>query len=117
MKKGLILAAVQLALAMSVVAKFEYDSQTLPREWREAEPSDPYMPLRGRYVQLQLKGRRNPLAVVTVPYFIPDGVPDPTIRKPGEKLWVEVSVPKNGAPRPIRLEVENNGQFTPLELR
>ncbi len=37
-------------------------------------------------------------------YFIPEGVPDPSLLKPGERLWVEVSVPKRGSPRPLRLE-------------
>jgi hypothetical protein len=115
MKKGLILAAVQLVLAMSVVGKFAYDRETLPRQWMKAEPHDPYIPFRGRYVQLRL--RRADGTVDAVPYFIPDGVPDPSIRKPGEELWVEVSVPNKGAPRPIRLAVRKNGQFTPLELR
>lgn len=115
MKKGLILAAVQLALAMSVVAKFAYDQETLPRQWVRAYPSDPYIPFRGRYVQLRLE--MGPERLIAVPYFIPEGVPDPSIRQPGEELWVQVSVPTKGAPRPIRLALKKNGQFTPLRVR
>src|ERR1039458_1431034 len=49
--------------------------------------------------------------------FIPEHVPDPSRRAPGEELWVEVSVPAKGSPRPIRLGVKKNGVVTPLELR
>jgi hypothetical protein len=49
-------------------------------------------------------------------FFIPEHVPDPSIRQPGEELWVEVTVPKSGAPRPIRLGVKKDGVITPLDL-
>ena len=52
-----------------------------------------------------------------VAFFIPEHVPDPSRRAPGEELWVEVSVPAKGSPRPIRLGVKKNGVVTPLELR
>lgn len=114
MKRGLILAAVQLVLAMSVVAKFQYDRETLPRKWMKVEPRDPYIPFRGRYVRLRVTdgGVEQRLA-----YFIPEGVPDPSIRSRDEELWVEVSVPKEGPPRPVQLAVRKNGVMTPLELR
>jgi len=37
-------------------------------------------------------------------YFIPPDVPDPSVMTPGRRLWVQVSVPERGAPRPISLE-------------
>ena len=49
-----------------------------------------------------------------VAYFIPEHVTDPSIRQPGEELWVEVTVPRAGAPRPIRLGVKKDGVITPL---
>jgi uncharacterized membrane-anchored protein len=52
-----------------------------------------------------------------VPYFIPEGVPDPSIRAAGEELWVEVTLPRRGGPRPIRLGVKKDGVLTPLDLR
>ena len=55
--------------------------------------------------------------VERVAFFIPEHVPDPSRRAPGEELWVEVSVPSRGSPRPIRLGVKRNGVVTPLELR
>jgi hypothetical protein len=60
-----------------------------------------------------------PIAVVLEPvaYFIPEHVTDPSIRQPGEELWVEVTLPRAGAPRPIRLGVKKDGAITPLEMR
>ena len=52
-----------------------------------------------------------------VAYFIPENVPDPSRRAPDEELWVEVSVPHKGPPRPLRLAVKKDGVLTPLELR
>jgi hypothetical protein len=52
-----------------------------------------------------------------VAFFIPEHVPDPSIRPQGEELWVEVTVPRRGPPRPIRLGVMRGGALTPLELR
>lgn len=49
-------------------------------------------------------------------FFIPERVPDPSIRQPGGELWVEVTLPKAGAPRPIRLGVKKDGVITPLDL-
>lgn len=52
-----------------------------------------------------------------VAFFISEHVPDPSRRAPGEELWVEVSVPQHGAPRPLRLGVKKDGVLTPLALR
>ena len=53
----------------------------------------------------------------SVAFFIPEHVSDPSIRAPGEELWVEVTIPKKGPPRPIRLGVKKGGAITPLALR
>jgi uncharacterized membrane-anchored protein len=50
-------------------------------------------------------------------YFIPEHVEDPSRRPADEKLWVEVTVPPKGAPRPIQLGVKKDGALTPLQLR
>lgn len=52
-----------------------------------------------------------------VAFFIPEHVPDPSVRVAGEELWAEVTVPRRGPPRPIRLGVMRNGQLAPLDLR
>jgi hypothetical protein len=52
-----------------------------------------------------------------VAFFIPEHIPDPSLRPPGEQLWAEVTVPGRGPPRPIRLGVRRDGVLTPLEIR
>ncbi len=60
-----------------------------------------------------------PFAAISEPiaYFIPEHVDDPSHRVAGEELWVEVTVPPKGPPRPIQLGVKKNGVLTPLDLR
>ena len=40
-----------------------------------------------------------------VTFFLPEHAADPSRVPAGKELWVEVSVPRKGPPRPIRLEV------------
>lgn len=40
----------------------------------------------------------------SIAFFLPEQGPDPSRLQPGEELWVEVSVPHDGLPRPIRIE-------------
>jgi hypothetical protein len=56
------------------------------------------------------------LSPVRIAYFIPEHIPDPSRRDTSEELWVEVTVPRHGPPRPIRLGVKKNGSLTPLDL-
>ena len=51
----------------------------------------------------------------SVAYFIPEHGADPSRRPAGETLWVEVTVPPTGAPRPLRLGVKKGGELTPLD--
>jgi len=170
--KGLVIAAVQVGIVASLGAKLLSDRSTLPRVWAAAAPFDPDLPIRGRYVSLQLavelegieevtsgQGRQQPLPPVTlrvegdrliaaanpkgsvgssdlkvrfvqrgndklavldrpVAFFIPEHVPDPSRRPPGEQLWVEVTVPRKGPPRPIQLGVKKDGgTIAPLDLQ
>jgi hypothetical protein len=54
-----------------------------------------------------------------VAFFIPEDVEDPSRRPPGETLWVEVTVPPRGPPRPLRLGIKkaDDAEVTPLQLR
>jgi hypothetical protein len=47
--------------------------------------------------------------------FIPDSAKDPTESGRRRDLWVEVTLPKRGLPRPIRLGVERDGSIVPLD--
>lgn len=169
--RALALAALQVALIGAVAGTLYYDRATLPRAWMESAGFDPDLPIRGRYVALNLlpsstAGARWPAtdgayvcgrlevreaAVVAVAdeptaagvrgggspcfmrrggdgaattarwqlvqpvaFFLPEHVRDPTRDvRPGE-LWVEVTVPRDGAPRPIRLGLKRDGRIDPI---
>jgi hypothetical protein len=168
-KKGVILALVHLALVTTLAGKLVADRARYPRVWVKTVPYDPDLPIRGRYVRLQLEVKadagfsakeyekssgggvsaarfwRNgdllvrdgelvvvpndtggtPVEVLfgqetrarlseSVAYFIPEHVPDPSMRKPDEQLWVEVTVPRKGPPRPIQLGVKKDGKIEPI---
>jgi uncharacterized membrane-anchored protein len=146
--KGLVVAAVQMLLVASVGAKFLFDRANYPRVWVETAPIDPDLPIRGRYVRLgvlvdaRLEVSNDRLVAIedasgahfvsSVPcdsetcwrlseplaYFIPEDIEDPSRRPAEERLWVEVTVPPTGAPRPIQLGVrKKDGALTPLKLR
>jgi len=48
-------------------------------------------------------------------YFIPEHGADPSRRPEGETLWVEVTLPPTGAPRPLRLGVKTGEKLIPLD--
>ena len=52
-----------------------------------------------------------------VAYFIPEHIADPSGVKPDEELWVEVTIPRTGPPRPIRLEVRKKPVPAPQPLQ
>jgi hypothetical protein len=52
--KGLVIALIQVCLVASLGAKLLYDRATQPRVWVNTAPYDPNLPIRGRYVSLQL---------------------------------------------------------------
>ncbi len=62
------------------------------------------------------RGDRESLELDPVAFFISESVRDPSIRRAGEELWAEVTIPRRGPPRPIRLGVKKNGTLTPLSL-
>jgi len=169
-QKGVVLAVVQVTIVASLAGKLWYDRATCPRVWALTAPYDPSLPIRGRYVSLQvvvelrdvpspelhaplqdrpavtlareddrLVARPNPdahgydpsalhvvqsgtrrgigLSVLDQPvaFFIPEHIPDPSVLSRDEELWVEVTIPKKGPPRPIRLgKKTHNGPIVPL---
>lgn len=52
---SLALLLIQLALVSTVAAKYEYQRWRCPRVWTRASGYDPQLPLRGRYLALQLR--------------------------------------------------------------
>jgi len=52
-----------------------------------------------------------------VAFFLPENAMDPSVRSAGEELWMEVTVPKTGPPRPIQLAIKWGESFTPLAMK
>jgi len=169
--KGLVILVIHVCLVMALGGKLLYDRATLPRVWVGAVPYDPQLPIRGRYVSLQLiveprgideakttsesqraqsvflhvedgrllaepkksviydpsdlrirfltvDNKRTAALSEPVAFFIPEHIPDPSLRPSGERLYVEATIPKKGAPRPIRLGVsKDGGPIMPLKVK
>lgn len=168
--KGLVLAAIQLALIAGIGAKLLYERATRPRVWVWCQTYDPDLPIRGRYLSESLRipaeGFSIPAAnpnqrnqnffsnrawayfeirngqLMAVPQgegsggwvylsrkgdaiearveepvlvFIPDTSSGPILHR-GEELWVEVTLPKVGPPRPIQMGIKKDGTITPVKI-
>ena len=123
-RKGLILAAFQCLLALSVSGKLLYDRSTCPRVWVKTAQWDPNLPIRGRYLALRLApegdaqwyGRTNGQVVL---FFVPEhALPFETGRaaRNAPELWAEVTIPRKGPPRPIRLALKKAGKLEPIDI-
>jgi hypothetical protein len=122
--KGVILAALQCALVLSLSGKLLYDRSTRPRVWVKTAPRDPAMPIRGRYLALRLVPEKDAqwypeTKGATVVYFVPEHtLPFETARvaRDAPELWAEVTIPRKGPPRPIRLALKKAGQLELLNV-
>ena len=52
--RGIAILVLHCALVLSVAGKYAWDRDRLPRAWANATPVDPNLPIRGRYVTMQL---------------------------------------------------------------
>lgn len=52
-----------------------------------------------------------------VDFYIAEHAKDPTWLKPGQELWIEVTVPPKGPPRPLQLALKDNGAWKPLAFQ
>jgi uncharacterized membrane-anchored protein len=52
-----------------------------------------------------------------VDFYIAEHAADPTRLKPGQELWIEVTVPPQGPPRPLQLALKDNGAWKPLAFQ
>jgi hypothetical protein len=191
---SLALLIFQLGIVSTVAAKYLYQRWTCPRVWTRAAAIDPQLPMRGRYLALQLtvdgcqstlpsaksanfprdfsgavqpgpyalrrnavdfranlKVENNILVAVrpegaeiagaedsnfgeevvgtagspcnemrlasSIDFFIADTAQSPLPLKGGQELWIEVTVPPKGPPRPIQLALKDNGTWKPLDLK
>ena len=49
-------------------------------------------------------------------FYIAEHAQSPVPVKPGQELWIEVTVPPKGPPRPIQLALKQDGEWKPLNL-
>jgi hypothetical protein len=79
--------------------------------------------LRGRYLALRLAPEpgatwRDQTDGAQVLFFVPEhALPFenlPAAQRP--ELWVEVTIPRSGPPRPIRLGLKKDGRLEPLSI-
>jgi hypothetical protein len=52
-----------------------------------------------------------------VDFYIPEKAADPTRLKPGQQLWIEVTLPPKGPPRPLQLALKDRGTWKPLAFQ
>jgi hypothetical protein len=52
-----------------------------------------------------------------VDFYIPDHATFPTPLKAGQELWIEVTVPPKGPPRPLQLALKQDGVWKPLAFQ
>ncbi len=55
MTKAIAVALIQILIVCSLGAKLLYDRRTRPRTWFKTERYDPDLPIRGRYLSLQIE--------------------------------------------------------------
>jgi hypothetical protein len=53
-QKGLAVLAIQLALVLSIGAKYEWERHHFPMVWARSQQYDPSQPLRGRYLTISV---------------------------------------------------------------
>lgn len=189
-KTSLVLLLIQLLLVSAVAAKYLYQRWRCPRVWTRAVSYDPELPMRGRYLAMQvvvdgcrstlpsaklaefprnLDGTTRPdgyamrwqrwstfpaelkveggklLAIrlqnpetpsdgvkveapagapceqlrlqTPVDFYLPEHAQIPARLGPGQELWIELTVPPKGAPRPLQLAMKEDGAWKPLGLQ
>ena len=120
LSKGLLLAALECVIVLSLAGKLLYDRATCPRVWVQTLPLDPNLPLRGRYLDLRLAPHTGTehyaqLATQRVLFFLPEHTL-PFEKQARSDLWVEVTIPRKGPPRPIQLGLKKDGRIEPLQI-
>jgi len=189
-KTSVALLLVQLALISTIAGKYLLQRWTCPRVWTRAAVYDPSLPMRGRYLSLQLtvdgcqstlpsarlaqfprnldgttrpdgfaitspqevsfpaalkvEGKRllavrieNPshrsseVTVAAEPgtrceqmhveapvsFYVAEHAQLPAPLKASQELWIEVTVPSQGLPRPLQLALKDGAAWTPLAFQ
>lgn len=101
-RTGLTLLAIQLALVLSIGAKYAWERHQCPMVWTRAEQYDPDQPLRGRYIALTLHASACGLQDSSQTWSVPDIVRQHA-QAVGAKAWRVVPAVRKGelAPRVV----------------
>ncbi len=124
LRKGMLLGALQCALVLSLTGKLLYDRSSRPRVWVKTRPYDPNLPIRGRYLSLMLTPDAGALyfdrtSNQRVVFFVPEHPEEfesRRFRPDAPELWAEVTIPRQGPPRPIRLGIKQDGEIQPVPV-
>ena len=125
MARAIAVALIQATLVCSLGANLLYDRATCPRVWVKAAPYDPTLPIRGRYLSLILVPEPGAsyfdrTSHQRVAFFLPENrteVEHLQFDRNAPELWAEVTIPRKGPPRPIRLGIKKDGQIEPVDAR
>jgi hypothetical protein len=52
-----------------------------------------------------------------VDFYIAEHAKDPSWLKPGQELWIEVTIPPQGPPRPLQLAIKDHSAWKPLAFQ
>jgi len=55
--------------------------------------------------------------VEPVDFYIAEHAASPLPMQPGQELWIEVTIPPKGPPRPIQLAMKQDGAWKPLAFQ
>jgi hypothetical protein len=185
---SIALLMIQLFIVSSIAGKYLWQRWRCPRVWTRAAAIDPDLPMRGRYLSLQLtvdgcqstlpsakfatfprdvngavkpgpyvlrphpvtfradlKVQNNQLVALRVEgqedpnvgeeisaapgapcnqiqlsdpvdFYIADTAKSPLPLQLNQELWIEVTVPPTGPPRPLQLALKDNGVWKPLDF-
>src|SRR4029079_12082026 len=77
LQKGLLVAGLHCVMVLSLTGKLLYDRATYPRVWVRTARWDPNLPIRGRYLALQLVPEQGSEHFIrtnqaTVLFFVPE---------------------------------------------
>jgi hypothetical protein len=119
LRKGLLLGGLHAAIVLSLSGKLLYDRATCPRVWVKTAPYDPSLPIRGRYLALQLVPESGSPYVdrmdrERVLFFLPEHTLEfekARFTPKAPELWAEVTIPRKGPPRPIQLGWKKDGRI------
>jgi len=102
-----------------IISSWEWRVRTVARDGKLVAEDARKVVLRSNTQKVWLPAEqpcdRVPL-IPPVDFFIPSTAQTPFLWQQDQELWMEVTVPAAGPPRPIQLAISKNGEWKPLHL-